>query len=53
MMWCAMTGMDDQLHEPTVDTALGRIRLQVGGFGVPIVFWASPLMTGGMWRAVA
>ena len=48
-----MTGISDQLHERTVDTALGRIRLQVGGSGSPIVFWPSLLMTGDMWHGVA
>ena len=52
-MWCAMTGISDRLHERTVDTALGRIRLQVGGSGPPIVFWPSLLMTGDMWHGVA
>ena len=32
---------------------LGRIRLQVGGSGSPIVFWPSLLMTGDMWHGVA
>jgi 3-oxoadipate enol-lactonase len=48
-----MTGIGDQLHERTVDTALGRIRVQVGGSGSPIVFWPSLLMTGDMWHGVA
>jgi 3-oxoadipate enol-lactonase len=48
-----MTGISDQLRERTVDTALGRIRLQVGGSGPPIVFWPSLLMTGDMWHGVA
>jgi 3-oxoadipate enol-lactonase len=48
-----MTGISDQLHERTVDTALGRIRLQVGGSGSPILFWPSLLMTGDMWHGVA
>src|SRR5271163_4584680 len=48
-----MTSIGDQLREQTVDTVLGRIRLQVGGSGSPIVFWPSLLMTGGMWHGVA
>jgi 3-oxoadipate enol-lactonase len=36
-----------------VDTVLGRIRVQVGGSGSPIVFWPSLLMTGDMWHGVA
>ncbi|WP_343708819.1 alpha/beta hydrolase [Mycobacterium sp.] len=48
-----MTSIGDQLREQTVDTVLGRIRLQVGGSGVPILFWPSLLMTGDMWRGVA
>src|SRR6201999_4448997 len=49
----AMTSVGDQLRERTVDTVLGRIRLQVGGSGSPIVFWPSLLMTGDMWHGVA
>jgi 3-oxoadipate enol-lactonase len=41
------------LDAQTVDTALGRVRLQVGGSGEPIVFWPSLLMTGDMWHGVA
>jgi 3-oxoadipate enol-lactonase len=48
-----MTSIADQLREQTVDTVLGRIRLQVGGSGSPIVFWPSLLMTGDMWHGVA
>jgi 3-oxoadipate enol-lactonase len=48
-----MTGISDQLHERTVDTALGRVRVQVGGSGSPIVLWPSLLMTGDMWHGVA
>jgi 3-oxoadipate enol-lactonase len=48
-----MTSIGDQLREQTVDTVLGRIRLQVGGAGSPIVFWPSLLMTGDMWHGVA
>ncbi|WP_428338538.1 alpha/beta fold hydrolase [Mycobacterium sp.] len=48
-----MTSIDDQLREQTVNTVLGRIRLQVGGSGSPIVFWPSLLMTGDMWHGVA
>jgi 3-oxoadipate enol-lactonase len=48
-----MTRVGDQLREQTVDTVLGRIRVQVGGSGAPIVFWPSLLMTGDMWHGVA
>ncbi|HEY1840057.1 MAG TPA: alpha/beta hydrolase [Mycobacterium sp.] len=48
-----MTSIGDQLREQMVDTVLGRIRLQVGGSGSPIVFWPSLLMTGDMWHGVA
>jgi 3-oxoadipate enol-lactonase len=48
-----MTSIGDQLREQTVNTVLGRIRLQVGGSGSPIVFWPSLLMTGDMWHGVA
>jgi 3-oxoadipate enol-lactonase len=48
-----MTGIGDQLHEQAVDTALGRLRVQVGGTGPPVVFWPSLLMTGDMWHAIA
>jgi 3-oxoadipate enol-lactonase len=48
-----MTSVGDQLREQTVDTVLGRIRVQVGGSGSPIVFWPSLLMTGDMWHGVA
>jgi 3-oxoadipate enol-lactonase len=48
-----MTSIGDQLRERTLDTVLGRIRLQVGGSGSPIVFWPSLLMTGDMWHGVA
>jgi 3-oxoadipate enol-lactonase len=48
-----MTGIEEQFHECTVDTALGRVRVQVGGSGSPIVFWPSLLMTGDMWHGVA
>jgi 3-oxoadipate enol-lactonase len=48
-----MTGIADQLRDETVNTALGRIRLQVGGSGTPILFWPSLLMTGDMWHGVA
>ncbi len=48
-----MTSIGDQLREQAVDTVLGRIRLQVGGSGSPIVFWPSLLMTGDMWHGVA
>ena len=48
-----MTRIGDQLREQTVDTVLGRIRLQIGGSGSPIVFWPSLLMTGDMWHGVA
>jgi 3-oxoadipate enol-lactonase len=48
-----MAGIENQLREQTVDTALGTVRVQVGGTGTPIVFWPSLLMTGDMWRAIA
>jgi 3-oxoadipate enol-lactonase len=48
-----MTGIGDRLREQTVDTVLGRVRVQVGGTGAPIVFWPSLLMTGDMWHGVA
>jgi 3-oxoadipate enol-lactonase len=48
-----MTSVGDQLREQTVDTVLGRIRVQVGGSGSPIVFWPSLLMSGDMWHGVA
>jgi 3-oxoadipate enol-lactonase len=48
-----MTGIGDQLREQAVDTALGTLRVQVGGAGSPIVFWPSLLMTGDMWHGVA
>jgi 3-oxoadipate enol-lactonase len=48
-----MTGIGGQLGERTVDTALGTLRVQVGGTGAAIVFWPSLLMTGDMWHAVA
>jgi 3-oxoadipate enol-lactonase len=52
-MVMAMTSIGEQLSEQTVDTVLGRIRLQVGGSGSPIVLWPSLLMTGDMWHGVA
>jgi 3-oxoadipate enol-lactonase len=48
-----MTGIGDQLRQRTVDTVLGKVRVQVGGTGTPIVFWPSLLMTGDMWHGVA
>src|SRR3984893_14923180 len=48
-----MTGIGDQLREQTVDTVLGRVRVQVAGTGAPIVFWPRLLMTGDMWHGVA
>jgi 3-oxoadipate enol-lactonase len=48
-----MTGIGDQIREQTVQTVLGRIRLQIAGSGSPIVFWPSLLMTGDMWHGVA
>jgi 3-oxoadipate enol-lactonase len=48
-----MTSIGDQLREQTVDTVLGRIRLQIAGSGPPIVFWPSLLMNGDMWYGVA
>jgi 3-oxoadipate enol-lactonase len=46
-------GVNDQLRDQTVDTALGAVRVQVGGAGEPILLWPSLLMTGDMWRGVA
>jgi 3-oxoadipate enol-lactonase len=48
-----MTSIGEQLREQHVDTVLGRIRLQVGGSGSPIILWPSLLMTGDMWHGVA
>ena len=48
-----MTSIGPPLREQTVDTVLGRLRLQTGGSGSPIVFWPSLLMTGDMWHGVA
>jgi 3-oxoadipate enol-lactonase len=48
-----MTSIGEQLREQSVDTVLGRIRLQIGGFGSPVVLWPSLLMTGDMWHGVA
>jgi 3-oxoadipate enol-lactonase len=48
-----MTRTGDQLREQTMDTVLGRIRVQIGGSGSPILFWPSLLMTGDMWYGVA
>ncbi len=36
-----------------IDTALGRVRVQVSGSGPAMVFWPSLLMTGEMWTAQA
>ncbi|HKV20903.1 MAG TPA: alpha/beta hydrolase [Mycobacterium sp.] len=36
-----------------VDTALGRLAVQVGGSGEAMMFWPSLLMTGDMWTAQA
>ena len=42
------------LDTVALDTALGRIRVRVGGSGgPPIMFWPSLLMTGDMWLAQA
>jgi 3-oxoadipate enol-lactonase len=41
------------MESRSIDTALGRIRVQVAGAGDPIVFWPSLLMTGDMWTAQA
>jgi len=41
------------VQDSLVDTALGEIRVQVGGAGHPIMFWPSLLMTGDMWSAQA
>jgi 3-oxoadipate enol-lactonase len=48
-----MTSIGDQLREQTVNSALGTLRVQVAGSGVPIIFWPSLLMTGDMWHGVA
>jgi len=48
-----MTSIGPPLREQTVDTVLGRLRLQTGGSGSLIVFWPSLLMTGDMWHGVA
>jgi hypothetical protein len=37
------------VQDSLVDTALGELRIQVGGTGQPIMFWPSLLMTG-VWR---
>lgn len=36
-----------------MDTALGQLRVRVGGAGETILFWPSLLMTGDMWSAQA
>jgi 3-oxoadipate enol-lactonase len=48
-----MTGSFAPLRARLVDTELGRVRVQVGGSGEPILFWPSLLMTGDMWSEVA
>ena len=37
----------------TLDTALGHVRVRIGGSGQPIMFWPSLLMNGDMWLAQA
>jgi 3-oxoadipate enol-lactonase len=39
------------VEERTVQTVLGRVRVEVAGDGAPILFWPSLLMTGSLWRA--
>ena len=48
-----VNAVGDRFDETYVPTALGRIRLQLGGFGDPVVLWPSLLMTGDMWYGVA
>jgi 3-oxoadipate enol-lactonase len=49
----AKTTTVSTVQDSLVDTALGEIRVQVGGTGQPIMFWPSLLMTGDMWSAQA
>jgi 3-oxoadipate enol-lactonase len=41
------------MEDVRLDTALGTMRVQVGGSGDVMMFWPSLLMTGDMWRAQA
>jgi 3-oxoadipate enol-lactonase len=41
------------VHAELIDTALGRLRVQVSGTGPAMLFWPSLLMTGDMWTAQA
>ena len=41
------------MEQREVDTALGRIRVRIGGSGDAMMFWPSLLMTGDMWAAQA
>lgn len=41
------------MEDIDVDTALGRLRVRVGGAGEAMLFWPSLLMTGDMWAAQA
>ena len=41
------------MEDIRVGTALGELRVRVGGSGETIVFWPSLLMTGDMWSAQA
>jgi 3-oxoadipate enol-lactonase len=45
--------VDPSSENVTVDTALGRMRVQTAGDGDAILFWPSLLMTGDMWSAQA
>jgi 3-oxoadipate enol-lactonase len=45
--------VDPSSEHVTVDTALGRLRVQTAGDGDAILFWPSLLMTGDMWSAQA
>lgn len=41
------------MPESLIDTALGRVRVQIRGSGEAMMFWPSLLMTGDMWAAQA
>nr|WP_225578927.1 alpha/beta fold hydrolase [Pseudomonas sp. PDM14] len=42
------------LHSHDIPTCLGRLRVRdSGGTGMPMLFWSSLLMSGGMWQAQA
>jgi 3-oxoadipate enol-lactonase len=41
------------MEDVRLDTALGTMRVQVGGSGEAMMFWPSLLMTGDMWTAQA